>query len=378
MRALFLTWRDTANPEGGGSEVYVENVAAYLVAQGHDVDILCANFPGAAPVEMRSGVRFIRRGTKLGVHLEAIKYLRKPTFGKPDFIIDVQNGVPFFARPFSHKIPTLVLVHHVHREQWPIVYGRVQAAVGWWIESKLSPHLYRKCHYVTVSEGSRAELVALGVDHDRITVVYNGTPRVNWPMLPKSPSPTLIVLGRLVPHKRIELALQAAALIRSDLPDLQVKIVGDGWWQEELVTLTDELGLADIVEFTGFVDDQTKHELLCRAWVMALPSLKEGWGIVVMEAASRGVPTVAFREAGGVQESVLDGVTGRLVADEAEFTQSLRELLRNSELRQNFGAAAKQHADHFSLANSAHQFAAVMTQVSHQPWVRHDPGEVES
>ena len=84
MRILFLTWRDTRNPEGGGSEVYVENVASALAAAGHEVTIFCASYPDAAPLEIIDGVRFVRRGTKLGVHLEAVRYLRSPTFGTPD------------------------------------------------------------------------------------------------------------------------------------------------------------------------------------------------------------------------------------------------------------------------------------------------------
>jgi phosphohistidine swiveling domain-containing protein len=67
-------------------------------------------------------------------------------------------------------------------------------------------------------------------------------------------------------------------------------------------------GVTDRVTFHGLVDDGRKVQLLATAWVLALPSQKEGWGLVVMEAASLGVPTVAFASAGGVRESVVDGV----------------------------------------------------------------------
>ena len=65
------------------------------------------------------------------------------------------------------------------------------------------------------------------------------------------------------------------------------------------------------VVFEGHVDEARKHEVYERAWLLALPSLKEGWGLVVGEAGMHGTPTVAYREAGGTQESVVDGESGR-------------------------------------------------------------------
>ena len=93
------------------------------------------------------------------------------------------------------------------------------------------------------------------------------------------------------------------------------------------------LGISDRVTFHGFVSEQEKHELLARAWVHAMPSLKEGWGLVVVEAGIHGTPTVAFRDAGGPSDSVLDGRTGLLVADEGGFTSAMRRLLVEGDLR---------------------------------------------
>ena len=67
--------------------------------------------------------------------------------------------------------------------------------------------------------------------------------------------------------------------------------------------------------FHGHVSETEKHRLLARAWVHAMPSLKEGWGLVVVEAGVHGTPTVAFRSAGGPADSIVDGETGLLVDD---------------------------------------------------------------
>ena len=120
-QVVFLSWRDTRNPEGGGAERYLETIAAGLVERGARVTIFCAAHAAAPPEEMVSGIRFVRRGSKLSVYLEGMRALRRGDLGDPDVVVDVQNGLPFFSRLVTRK-PVVVLVHHVHREQWPVVY----------------------------------------------------------------------------------------------------------------------------------------------------------------------------------------------------------------------------------------------------------------
>ncbi|MEI2641943.1 MAG: glycosyltransferase [Candidatus Nanopelagicales bacterium] len=195
---------------------------------------------------------------------------------------------------------------------------------GWWIESQLAPRLYRNCAYVAVSDRTRTELAELGVDAGRVHVIHNGIEQAPGLDVTPTPYPHIAVVGRLVPHKRVEHVLRAAAILRRQHPDLRVSVVGDGWWSPRLQQVAAALGVEDLVDFHGFVDEKAKHRIYASAWVLALPSLKEGWGIVVMEAATHGVPAVAYRDAGGVSESILDGTTGVLVTgDEQDFAQAL-------------------------------------------------------
>jgi glycosyltransferase involved in cell wall biosynthesis len=214
---------------------------------------------------------------------------------------------------------------------------------------------------VAVSQATRDELVALGVHADRISVVHNGTEAVPETGVARDTEPRVVVLGRLVPHKRVEHVLRALASLRDRHPGLTVSVVGDGWWSAQLRRAAVDLGVADRVEFLGFVDEERKHEELARAWVLALPSLKEGWGLVVMEAAAHGVPTVAYRDAGGVAESVVDGETGLLVDGDAEdFAAALDGLLADPDRATRLGAAAEARAGEFSWTATAEQFAAVL------------------
>jgi len=365
LRVLFLNWRDTRHPEGGGSEVYVENVARSLAAAGHDVTIFCAMYDGAAATEVVDGVRFIRAGTKLSVYAEAVRGLRRKRFGDPDVIIDVQNGIPFMSRAVAGDTPVVVLVHHVHREQWPVVYDRVRSRIGWWIESVLAPRLYHDCTYVAVSERTREELAGLGVGARRVHVIHNGIEAAPGLDVERSPHPHIAVVGRLVPHKRVEHVLRAGAILRRRHPDLRISVVGDGWWSPRLRHVAATLGVADMVDFLGFVDEKTKHRVYASAWLLALPSLKEGWGIVVMEAATHGIPAVAYRDAGGVTESIQDGATGLLVdGDVLAYARALDELLSDPAKARDMGEAARTRAEGFTWAATSKAFAAVLGEVA--------------
>ena len=97
----------------------------------------------------------------------------------------------------------------------------------------------------------------------------------------------------------------------------------------------------------GRVSEQDKVDALARAWVMLLPSVKEGWGIAVLEAAAVGTPTVACRSAGGTTESVQDGVTGLLVDDDG-IRAAARRLLLDAGTREAMGAAARGYAAGFT------------------------------
>ncbi|MGW4497103.1 glycosyltransferase family 4 protein [Micromonospora sp. NPDC004336] len=374
---LFFNWRDTTNPEGGGSEVYVERIAAELVAAGHRATLFCAAHGNAGPAETTpTGVRVLRRGSRMTVYARAALTclagrlgfgpLGRRGLGRPDLVVDVCNGVPFFAPLYAGR-PVLALVHHVHREQWPVVFGPLMARLGWWIESWLAVRLYRRCRYVTVSEASRAELAALGVDAERIDVVPNGTPPVTGPPLPRTPHPSLLVLGRLVPHKRVEIALRTVAELVGDLPDLELVVAGQGWWEQPLREMSESLGIAGRVRFAGFVSEEEKHAALSSAWVALTPSLKEGWGLTIVEAAARSTPTVAFRYAGGVAEAMVDAETGLLVDDEEEFTARVRELLADDVRRKAMGEAALLHAARFTWAATGARFARLVAQVAARP-----------
>jgi glycosyltransferase involved in cell wall biosynthesis len=355
-----FSWRDTRNPEGGGAELYLEKVAQGLVARGATVTIFCAAHDQAPPVETVDGIRYVRRGSKLSVYVRGLMALATRSLGRIDAVVDVQNGLPFFTRLLTRR-PVIVLVHHVHREQWPVVYPGLVGRVGWWIESRLSPRLYRRSQYVAVSRATRRELVDLGVDRERIAVVHNGTDRSEHAgCVPKAATPTVCTVGRLVPHKQVEHAIDACVELRRELPGLRLVVVGSGWWEENLREVVHTAGAGDVVTFEGHVSETRKHEVYAESWVMALPSLKEGWGLVVGEAGLHGTPTVAYRTAGGTRESIEDGCSGLLADDQDEFVTLLRSVLHEPERRARLSSGAREMSHRFTWEHAQGSFALVV------------------
>jgi glycosyltransferase involved in cell wall biosynthesis len=367
---LLLCWRDTGHPQGGGSETYLQRIGAHLAGSGVRVTLRTARYPGAPRREVLDGVQISRGGGRHSVYIWAGLAMVAARIGlgplrraRPDMVLDTQNGLPFMARlAFGRRVA--VLVHHCHREQWPVA-GPVMGRIGWFVESKLSPRVHRRNQYVTVSLPSARDLTTLGVNPNHIAVVRNGLDQApaHTLALPRSVAPRVAVLSRLVPHKQIEDALEAIAELRPRMPDVHLDILGGGWWEQRLVDHAALLGISDAVTFHGHVDDSTKHHVLQQSWVHVLPSRKEGWGLAVTEAAQHAVPTIGYRSSGGLTDSIIDGVTGLLVDDHAELVDGLERLLTDQVLREQLGAKAAVRSGEFSWEQSAAAMRTVLESV---------------
>ncbi|MEX3517962.1 glycosyltransferase family 4 protein [Corynebacterium camporealensis] len=357
MKILLLCWRDSTHPQGGGSERYLERVGEYLAEQGHEVIFRTAKHMNAAKKELRGGVTYSRGGAKFSVYPRAWLAMLAGRLGLGplrgiDVVVDTQNGIPFFARLVSGA-PTVLLTHHCHREQWPVA-GPVLARLGWFLESKIAPRVYRNSPYVTVSEASRQDLEALGIEGAQI--IENGVDPVpeHVPVLERESEKHLVTLSRLVPHKQIEHAMDAVA----QTPGAVLDIIGSGWWEAELREYARTHHVTDRVRFRGQVTEDYKHALLARADLLLMPSRKEGWGLAVMEAAQHGVPTVGYTF--GLRDSIIPDETGVLVSDESHFVDATQDLLNDPERRAGLGENAREFAAGFSWEATGARFAALL------------------
>ncbi|MGB8197098.1 MAG: glycosyltransferase family 4 protein, partial [Acidimicrobiales bacterium] len=179
---------------------------------------------------------------------------------------------------------------------------------------------YRDVVTVTLSDSSKKSLESYGLT--RVVVVPVGfRSSGERPNVPRESSPTVIFVGRLSANKRPEDAIQAFALLRETMPTAVLWVVGSGPMEDEL-----RLSASDGVQFLGKISEREKIERLSRAHVLILTSVREGWGLVVTEAAAVGTPAVAY-DVAGLTDSVRAS-NGVLTAPDPEhLCAALQEFL---------------------------------------------------
>jgi len=177
----------------------------------------------------------------------------------------------------------------------------------------------------------------------------------------------ILHVARLVEKKGTGDLLDAFALVRRKYPVAELQIVGEGPLEHSLRAKAESLGLGDHVHFLGARRHEDVLTLMRKAWVFCLPSITaksgdaEGLGMVLLEAAACGVPSVATRH-GGIPEAVIHGVTGLLQGehDIAGLAGNLNELLGDAGLRSQMGGAARRHAvEKFDLAKQSSLLADI-------------------
>jgi glycosyltransferase involved in cell wall biosynthesis len=340
---LFVAWRDLANPRAGGSEILVDQLAEGMTARGDRVTLLCGG-----PVAPR-GYQVIRSGGTYTQFLRAPGHYRR-RLRDCDVVVEVCNGMPFFAPLWSRK-PMVCLVNHVHTELWDVRLPRPFGAIGRHAESVLMPWAHRRNLFLTVSSSTAAALGAIGVSQDRIRQICNGVVHPD-PLTPPSAEPMFLALGRLTDYKRIDLLLRLWERVRHVVGGRLV-IAGDGPDRARLEALAGP----DVV-IAGRVSEEEKHRLLCSAWLLLHPAMIEGWGIVIAEAAIRGTPAIGF-DVPGLRDSVVDGQTGVLARSEGQFASAWASLALDYRTRLAMGRAARERALRLNWSAAVEGFAAV-------------------
>jgi glycosyltransferase involved in cell wall biosynthesis len=189
--------------------------------------------------------------------------------------------------------------------------------------------------------------------------IYAGPPGAP----PEPAEPVVVFAGRHIPEKQASALVPALAEARTHEPELRGQILGDGPMRGEVVRLIQEYGLGEWVEAPGFVPEDRLRSTLRRALCLALPSKREGYGLVVIEAAALGVPSVLVRGPdNAATELVEEGVNGA-VADSVEPAELAAAILRvhaaGPALRDSTAAWFERNADRLSLERSLETVLAV-------------------
>jgi glycosyltransferase involved in cell wall biosynthesis len=326
-----------------GGEVY-ERMLLERLPQ-HGIELVLGLPRPASQAQRAPGVQVDRLRHPLGMH-----WLRAPVVFSPWVarLLLAHRVALLRGHSVRHTGPSLLLTRSALRSAVPVVLHHHHFTPRWrGLEAAI---LRRADAVVTVSEHSRAQLIGEGIAAGRIQVALPGVSRPPrapavagvWP----TEGPRLLHVGRLEARKRAWVAIDALARLRAEGLDASLVLAGDGPQRSELIARTRALGLAEAVRFLGRVPEELKWQLYDSAQLLLFASTLEGFGLVVAEAQSRGLPVIAAAGT-ATSEALLPGRSGLLAAPAAEaFAEAARQLTQEP-ARSEFAARAERFARRF-------------------------------
>jgi glycosyltransferase involved in cell wall biosynthesis len=317
--------------EGDHRSLFIYEVAHELQSQGNSVLVVSIHSPGAKRHESLAGVE-VHRPMYLPEKLETLQkedggitvaWQKHPLtrlaiipfilaqaiailrFSKDCDIIHANWSLSAFStwlsKPF-HRKPYVVTVHGsdiFKGSSIPVVSTLTRICLN-------SAH-----HIIAVSSALQQALITLGVDLEKITVISNGVNLDTFHPSNDPPGDNILFVGNLAESKGIEYLIKAMPGILQRLPGYRLTIIGDGPKRQDLEHLARSLEIQASIDFLGSLPQPVVGEWMRKSKIFVLPSLNEGFGIVLLEALASGLPVVGT-EVGGIKDIILPEV-GALV-----------------------------------------------------------------
>jgi glycosyltransferase involved in cell wall biosynthesis len=353
----------------GGAERWYRNLAERLAAAGHDVTYLTLRqWPRAEPPEI-GGVRVIAVGPQLELYAEGRRRLLPPlVFGASVLRHLARHGrrydvvhmasFPYFsvlAAGLARRRGRFRLIVDWH-EVWTKDYWReylgAAGTLGWLVQRLCirvpqQAFCFSRLHEARLrAEGLRGPVQVLEGE-------FAGSLERPTPV---EAEPTVVFAGRHIPEKRVLAIPAAVAAARDRIPGLRAHIFGDGPDRPSLLRLIQQLGLEDVIEAPGFVEHERVDAALRQALCLLLPSQREGYGLVVVEAASKATPSVVVAGAdNAATELISEGRNGYIAAspDAQELGEAIARVDEDGfALRERTANWFAENASRLSLASS--------------------------
>lgn len=331
MRIVWCSWKDRGHPQAGGAEVVTDHILRRLVADGHDVTLLTADYPGAVD-STEEGVKVIHRGGRFTVYYHVWQYYRKHLRGEADLVVDEMNTLPFFASLYAGT-RSVMMVHQLARQIW---FYQLPWFIGWvgYLLEPIYLFMLSKQPVITVSHSTKNDLMRYGFASEKITIISEGIEMGYAPSLDsikKYKHPTMLSLGAMRAMKRTLDQVKAFELAKSRIPGLRLKIAGDSNdpYGKKVLEYIHRSPYRDDIEYLGRVSAGEKLELMMRSHCIAVTSVKEGWGLIVSEAAGQGTPAAVYN-VDGLRDSVNAGLIVKQNTP-ASLADAIAELLAEPE-----------------------------------------------
>lgn len=364
LKILIFNWRCPKHPLAGGAEKATFEIAKRWVQWGHHVQLVCGNYSGGQKYDDIDGVRVTRLGGKYSVYVEAILHYCGKLKGRYDVVIDEINNIPFFT-PLYVREPKVTFIHQLAANILFEELPQIQARFCYLME----PHvlrLYRNTPIIT-SPSTKEDLLRIGIAERNIHVVNYGVDHnVYKPNGNKSSYPYIFYLGRLKRFKGVHLIIEAMEQVVKEIPDAQLSIVGkgDADYENALRQLRDKLNLEKNILFCrlGFEDSiLQKVKIMQEAWALVFPSMREGFGLVALEASACGTPTIAT-DVPGLRDTVKNYETGFLVPPKniEALAESIIQIFTDDELRGRLSKGAFEWSRRFDWDRTADKMLDVL------------------
>jgi glycosyltransferase involved in cell wall biosynthesis len=362
----------------GGAERWYRNLAERLASDGHEVSYLTLRQWGRGADPGVPGVRVVAVGPRLGLYtrsgrrrvgpplafgLGVLAHLAR--FGGRYDVVHTAS-FPYFgllAAGALRRRSRYRLVVDWHelwtQEYWRDYLGRVGGWVGWRVQRACARLPQRAFCF------SRLHAARLAREDVRgpVTVLRGQYAGGAHPAATSSGGePVVVFAGRHIPEKRVAALVPALALARVRAPELRAEIYGDGPERALVLDQVRSLGLAAAVEVPGFVEHERVDAALGRALCLVLPSRREGYGLVVVEACAAGTPSVVVAGADNAATELIEAGVNGFVAASASPEDLAAAILRVRDagpgLRESTAAWYAEHARELSLADSLERVAA--------------------
>ncbi len=364
MNILILNWKDIKNPEVGGAEIIAFELARKLKSEGHTVTFFSRSFKNASPEETIDGVKVIRKGNKFSVYFHAFLYYHSLST-KPDKVVDMINTICWQTPLYVPEEKRIAYVNQLAKE---VLFYELPflLSVFSYLFERVEYLPYKRTKFIVYSDSTKQDLVSFGVEKNKISVFPLGVDHKRYVQGDKkAKDPLFVFVARLVRMKRADLCIEAMRIVLRNIPKARLAIIGNGPDEERLQKRVKEFNLEKNILFITksnfFVDknpSDVKVEWMQEAWALLLPSVKEGWGMVVTEAAACGTPAIVSGVTGLV-DSVKAGETGLILSknpDPSELAIAMQKIVEDKYLREQLGKGAIAWSKQFTWEKSYQTF----------------------
>jgi|LQYC01.1.fsa_nt_gi Glycosyltransferase len=355
MNILMFMWRDIKNPASGGAGRATHELCKRWTQKGHHVTIFTSSFRNGKDYELVDGYEIIRKGSLLTHYYYACLYYKKYFKGKYHVVIDQINTIPYFTPFYVKEIPLIVYIHQLCREIWFYEMPLPVSLFGYLLEP-FYLKLYKKYPTVTVSDSTKQDLLSLSFS--KVSVIPNAIdfePLITVPK--KEDEPTIIFVGRLTKSKRPQHLIKTIYLLKNNMPNIKLWIIGEGYFKKRLMLMAKKFKLENNVTFFGWLSPSKKIELLKKAHCICVSSVREGWGLIVSEANAVGTPAIVY-DVPGLRDSVQKGFNGLVTAENTPqaLAETVIKFFNDKEMMSALSENALCNSRNFNWDYSAEEF----------------------